>query len=331
MAVSHSSSASLRRAKAPRARRSGTRTSQTRLLDGRAAAASLLEGLREEMKGIAKVPRLAIIHFDDIEGSGSPFIREKLRACAHIGVEVRQYALPKQISATALSARLNQLVHEAHLDGVVIQLPLPPELDRNRHGILRIIPEDRDVDCLSERWLGRLQTGRTTLKLAHAEVTLLPPVVGAIAHFIERERVALSGKRVTIVGWGDLVGKPATAWFLRQGATVTVATTQSHDLAAITGDADVIVSGAGRARLITGSMVKKDAVVFDAGTSSEGGTLVGDVDRESVEGKAALLSPVPGGIGPLTVAMLLRNLIVVTAGRSGRKTSRRAPSDHAIP
>ncbi|MBI4134265.1 MAG: bifunctional 5,10-methylenetetrahydrofolate dehydrogenase/5,10-methenyltetrahydrofolate cyclohydrolase [Candidatus Terrybacteria bacterium] len=331
MAVSYSSSSSLRRVKTPRARRSAVRPPQTRLLDGRTAAVSVLAELREEVMGIAKVPRLAILHFDDAAGPGSPFIREKLRACAHIGVEVRQYALSKQISATALSARLNQFVHEAHLDGIVVQLPLPPELDRNRHGILRIIPEDRDIDCLSERWLGRLQTGRTTLKLVHGEATLLPPVVGAIAYFIEKEHIALSGKRVTIVGWGDLVGKPAAAWFLRQGATVTVATTQSHDLAAVTGSADVIVSGAGRARLITGSMVKKGAIVFDAGTSSEGGTLAGDVERESVEGKAALLSPVPGGIGPLTVAMLLRNLIVVTEGRSGRKTPRRVPSDRAMP
>ena len=291
------------------------------LIDGRALAGEVLEELTETVKRLAKVPRLSIVDFGT-EDTPSAFVRQKLLACERIGVECRRYVMPPDISATVFSGRLNDVVRETHTDGVIVQLPLPKILDENRYGILRIIPEDRDVDCLSEHWLGRLQTGRTQLRLRHGEAELLPPVTAAIEHIVDKEDITLAGRRVVVVGWGDLVGKPSAAWFLHQGATVTVVRKAEKDLAELTRQADILVVGTGQAGLITGDMVGENAIVFDAGASEVSGTAVGDVEQDSVAKKAALLTPVPGGLGPLTVAMLLKNLTALTAARSGfRATS----------
>lgn len=286
------------------------------ILEGKAEADVVLAELRHEVERLGRSPRLAIVHFDPSE-TPSPFVRQKVRASEQAGVEARLYPLARDASAAVISQALNQIAHEAHADGMIVQLPLPAHLDQNRYGLLRIIPREKDVDCLGEEWLGRLQTGRTRIQLARGSAEILPPVVASIERILQRERVDVRGKRVAVVGWGDLVGKPCAAWFLRQGATVTVATETEPDLASITQQAEILVSGVGKPNIITGNMIKQNAIVFDAGTSEVNGALRGDVDAESLKEKAAFLTPVPGGLGPLAVAMLLRNVVAVALAQRG--------------
>jgi methylenetetrahydrofolate dehydrogenase (NADP+)/methenyltetrahydrofolate cyclohydrolase len=153
-----------------------------------------------------------------------------------------------------------------------------------------------------------------TVTTKHGSATLLPPVVAAVARVLEVQGIALEGKHAVVVGWGDLVGKPVATWLLQQGATVTVATRSAEHLGDIVRMGEIVVSGAGAPGLITGAMVQEGAVVVDAGTTSVTGTLKGDVDMDSVAERATAVTPVPGGIGPLTVAMLLRNVVAVAGG-----------------
>jgi methylenetetrahydrofolate dehydrogenase (NADP+)/methenyltetrahydrofolate cyclohydrolase len=295
----------------------------TVILNGKEASEEVLRELRELIPTLAKVPRLAIVHFDPPDRL-SPFIRAKVRAAEAVGIECRLYPMPQTISSSKLSERLHQIVHEAHVDGVVLQLPLPPQLEKNRHGILRIIPEEKDVDCLSERFLGRMVSGRTTLRLRHGDVSLVPPVAAAIAYWIDREHIEVVGKRVVVVGWGDLVGKPVALWFLNQGATVTVARSTERDLGAILRSADIVVTGAGKPGLVRGEMVRDGVILFDAATSEDRGLIRGDIDA-SAAARASFVTPVPGGLGPLAVAMLLRNLVLLTAASFGYRGSRGVP------
>lgn len=287
-----------------------------RLLDGREEARALRQEMAARVRRLARPPKLAIIFFGEASQPGA-FIRQKARACVEAGIVLRQYALPETISISEAGARINQIVRASHSDGIVLQLPFPATLNRNRHGLLRIIPEDRDVDCLSERWLGRMQTGRMTLQFKHGAATLLPPVVGAIARLLERNGIAVAGRRVAIVGWGDLVGKPVASWFLRRGATVTVVTSAERNLGAVTRSAEILVSAAGAPNLITGAMVRRGALVIDAGSAERDGKVLGDIAQRSVVRKASMLTPTPGGIGPLAIAMLLRNVVALAAVRSG--------------
>ena len=285
---------------------------ETKLIDGKALAKREYVALKERVARLSRPPSLMILASEG--AAQSAYIRAKQRVGERIGTDVIIKTFLDDVSATHLSDIVNASARESAFDGVVIQLPLPEHLDGNRNGILRILPEDRDVDCLSERWLGRLVSGRIELTLKRGSAILLPPVVGAIKTILEAEAIDVSGKYVTVVGWGDLVGKPVALWFMTQGATVTVATRQTKDLSAVTRGAEIIVLGAGQPGVLTGDMVQEGVVVLDAGTSDDQGTLKGDA-AESVYERASVLTPVPGGIGPLTIAMLYRNLVSLAEAR----------------
>jgi len=284
------------------------------LIDGKKLAETELAALRQRTAALPRPPRLVLLAQE--AAAASVFLVAKQRAAHTAGIDVRLVTYPDDVSATALSARVNDVAQVAATDGVVVQLPLPRHLDGNRQGILRILPEVKDVDCLSERWLGRLVTGRMTVMTKHHEVEIMPPVVAACARILEELNCRPEGKHVVVVGWGDLVGKPVAAWFLNQGATVTVATSTEQNLASIVRMGEIVVSGAGVPGLITGDMIRPNAVLLDAGTTSVAGTLRGDIDTASVMEHAGALAPVPGGLGPLTVAMLLRNVVAVAGGGS---------------
>lgn len=283
------------------------------IIDGPALAKEQFSLLRERITKLGKPPTLTVV--TTAHGGDSAFVRAKRRAGESIGLVVDVVYVEEDISVAAFRRSLNDIVHTSHSDGIVVQLPLPDQLDQNRHALLRVLPDQLDVDCLSERWLGRMLTGRTTIHFKNASATLLPPVAAAVKYILESKNVPLLGARVLVVGWGDLVGKPVAIWLLAQGATVSVVTTSEKDLPEIARTADIIVSGAGQPGLITGDMVRDGATVLDAGTSGAAGVLVGDVDRESVASRAGILSPSPGGIGPLTLAALFTNIVALTEAR----------------
>lgn len=279
-----------------------------KIIDGRAIAEAQFSALRDRIASLTSTPRLLLVVAES--ASDTSFLRAKRRAGERIGVGVDTLTFPGDVSVGGFRKLLNEAVREKKSDGIVVQLPLPPELEKSRHALLRVIPEEQDVDCISERWLGRLMSGRMAVAVGKKGglATLMPPVVGAIATIAEQEGIAFSGKRTLVIGWGDLVGKPTAAWLISMGATVTVATSTEKNLAELSLGADVIVSGAGSAGLITPDMVSEGCVLFDAGTSEDAGTVAGDVDPE-VAAQASLMTPVPGGIGPLTVSALYGNLV----------------------
>ncbi len=204
--------------------------------------------------------------------------------------------------------RIAIIVHEADPDGIIIQLPLPPRISTQY--ILNSVPPEKDVDVLSARAVGDFSVGKSKV---------LPPVVGAIAALFHEYGIDYKTKHVVVVGAGALVGKPVAAWLANEKVSFTVVDENTPDISEFTKKADIIISGVGKSGLITDDMVKVGAVVIDAGTSegspSTGSgrqvSLVGDVDFDSASKKASHITPVPGGIGPLTVAMIYKNLLTL--------------------
>lgn len=270
-------------------------------------AKPIVEKMKEEdRRAVAALgfsPRLAIVWAGEntvIE----KFIAMKKRYAREIGVTVREDHAPADISGNALRARIRGIVHEPEghppNHGVVLQLPLPDHIDEMT--ILGALTPEKDVDVLTPTLMGKFIEGRTPW---------LPPVVAAIEALLNHYEISARGKTVVVVGRGRLVGLPAAMWFWRQGARVLCTDKDDSQLAAAVGEADILVSGVGKAPgLIGGGMLKDGVVIFDAGTSeASDGAIVGNVDIDSAEKKASAMTRPKGSIGPLTVAFLIRNTI----------------------
>ena len=269
------------------------------LLDGKALAEKIITELKGGFTRFGKPPLLAAI----IVG-GDPvirkFVEQKGKIAAKLCVDFRVYEYPADISTNELRKRIAVVVHDADPAGIIVQLPLPPHI--NQQYILNSVPPEKDVDVLSARAVGDFSVGKSKI---------LPPVVGAVKALFEEYGIDYKTKHVLVVGAGALVGKPVAAWLANEKASFTVIDEHTPDIAAFTKNADIIISGAGKPGLITGNMVKEGAVIIDAGTSESAGKLAGDVDFESVSKKAAYVTPMPGGVGPLTIAMIYRNLLIL--------------------
>lgn len=224
------------------------------------------------------------------------YVALKKRAAERAGIAVTLYRFPHDASEEALAAGITDAV-SLH-DGYIIQLPLPAHINGAR--ILDLVPRQKDVDMLSSASMDAFYRDATPL---------LPPVIGVFSEIITRWAIPVRGKRVAVVGRGRLVGAPAAHWFRRQGALVGIAR-RGEDIAATTAEADIIVLGAGSPGLLKPAMVKTGVVILDAGTSEDGGALKGDADPAVAE-KSSLFTPVPGGIGPVTVVMLFKNLLTL--------------------
>lgn len=203
------------------------------------------------------------------------------------------------VSQVKLERQVKKIGKDAKISGVIVQLPLPKRL--NTQHVLDLIPTKKDVDVLSSASFSDFALGI---------LPILPPTVGAIALLLKEAKKKLEGSKVVVVGAGRLVGLPIALWLTQQGATISLIQKGTKNTSQIILEADIVISGVGKPGLITGKMIKKGAVVIDAGTSVEGGSIKGDVDFESVLKKASFLTPVPGGVGPLTVVCLFKNLFV---------------------
>jgi methylenetetrahydrofolate dehydrogenase (NADP+)/methenyltetrahydrofolate cyclohydrolase len=254
------------------------------LVDGK----KLAEEIKTTLKGDGL--RLAIVQVGDDEAS-KKFIERKEKFAKDISVETRVYNLSSDISTTELRKKMSEISHIEKNDGVILQLPLPSQI--NIQYVLNGIINSKDVDVLSSRSFGNFATGRSKI---------LPPVVGAVKKIFEQYDVEIKNKNIVVVGAGKLVGMPVFVWLINQGATVSVVNEFTPDISKFTREADIIVSGAGKPGLIKPEMVKERVIIIDAGFP------VGDVDPAVAE-KSSFFTPVPGGIGPLTVAMVFKNLI----------------------
>lgn len=267
------------------------------LINGKQLSEEIIDQLKQERTQINKRIRLAAVLVGDNPASLS-FIKQKEKAAKELNIDFRLYQYENSIKTKELRKKVNEICRVTYNRGVVVQLPLPDSI--NSQVVLNAILPLKDPDVLSEKNLGGFYTHR---------LKVLPPVVEAIKFLLGKYQINLEGKNVLIIGRGQLVGKPVGLWFIHQRATVTVANSQTKNLENLIKTADIIVTSAGKPDLITAEMVKEGVAIFDAAVVSETGKLKGDGDFDSLKDKAALITPVPGGLGPLTVAFLFKNLL----------------------
>ncbi len=270
-------------------------------LDGKVLSQKLREQMRlevEELKKAGKKPGLAVVLVGD-DPASRVYVNGKKKACEELGIRSFEYALPAETKEEELLGLLEQLNEDDNVDGILVQLPLPKHL--NETTVIETIRADKDVDAFRYENVGRIMVGN-----AH----FLPCTPAGVMELIDQTGIDLTGKECVVIGRSNIVGKPQALLLLQRNATVTICHSKTRDLAEVTRRADVVVAAVGRANLITGDMIKEGAVVIDVGMNRlPDGKLCGDVESASVSEKASYLTPVPGGVGPMTITMLMRNTI----------------------
>ena len=298
-----------------------------RLLDGVSVAAAIRSELAPEVDRLARrerAPGLGVLLVGD-DPASAVYVRNKTRACDELGVRHETLRLPSDATTAQVAARVDQLNRRSDVDGILIQLPLPAQVDAS--AVLERVDPDKDVDGFHPVNVGRLVQKRPRF---------VPCTPAGVMELMKRSGIALAGRRAVVLGRSDIVGKPMALLLLHADATVTVAHSRTPDLAGVTSAADVLVVAAGRPGLIRAEHVKPGAVVIDVGMNRidepslarrllaperlpdferRGHALVGDVDFPSVLPVAGALTPVPGGVGPLTIALLLRNTVAAASRR----------------
>jgi methylenetetrahydrofolate dehydrogenase (NADP+)/methenyltetrahydrofolate cyclohydrolase len=279
------------------------------LLNGKKLSEKIIKNIKKEIKSRRLELRLAVVQVGENPVS-QIFINQKKKACQKTGINFKLFEFPAKIKKPELKKEIEKICQNPKNSGVIIQLPLSKRF--LPEDLLNLIPGEKDIDVLSENSLGRFYQG--TLKI-------LSPTVQGILYLLKKYKIGLKGKNIVIVGAGRLIGFPLAIQLLKEKATVSVLNEFTRDAKFFTQKADILVSGVGKPNLIKESMVKKGVIIIDAGTSiGKGkprrnalgilqGRLVGDVDFQSVSKKASHITPVPGGVGPMTVACLLENLI----------------------
>lgn len=267
------------------------------IMNGKELSIQIEEEIKSSIKSCMIRPSLAVIQIGDNEASNT-YIRNKEKACEKVGIYFRHFKFDDTTPELTIINKIKELNNDEYVNGIMIQLPIPDKYNEKR--LLNTIINTKDVDGLTDINTGRLINGRKS-------ITPCTPL--GIMTLLSNYKVNLEGKNVVIVGKGRLVGKPLMGLMLNEGATVTVCHSRSKDLKKYTKDADIIIVACGVKGLITGDMVKPDVIIVDVGINVENGKLYGDVDFDSVKDKASLITPVPGGVGPMTVAMLLKNVV----------------------
>jgi methylenetetrahydrofolate dehydrogenase (NADP+)/methenyltetrahydrofolate cyclohydrolase len=280
-----------------------------KIIDGKALAARVRAGLAEEAKRLAErgvQPGLAVVLVGE-DPASQVYVRNKTRACAEVGFRTFDHHLPADTSEAALLALVAQLNGDRNVDGILVQLPLPAQIDSRR--VLLTIDPTKDVDGFHPDNLGRLLRGKPRF------VACTPL---GVMRLIEEAGVEVAGAQAVVVGRSNIVGKPMAVLLTAADATVTVCHSKTRDLAAEVGRADILVAAIGRAEMIRGDWIKPGATVIDVGTNRvSSGKLVGDVEFATAAERAGAITPVPGGVGPMTIAMLLSNTLDSARRRAG--------------
>ena len=269
------------------------------ILDGKAFAADYRLKLAEKVKNLKEtdniVPGLAVVIIGE-DPASQIYVRNKMKACEAAGIKSFNVVLPETVTQSEAEEEVKKLAENSEVDGIIVQLPLPKKFDEKR--ILSLIPVGKDVDGLSSENLGKLLKG---------EDSLISCTPYGIIELLKGYGVKFAGKSAVVLGRSNMVGKPVAALLLRENATVTVCHSKTENIASYTKNADVLVAAIGKAKFVTADMVKDGAIVVDVGINRIDGKIYGDVDYESVKDKCSLITPVPGGVGPMTVTMLLQN------------------------
>lgn len=279
------------------------------IIDGKALAAEIRQQLKGRVQTLVEKghrPALAVILVGE-DPASQVYVRNKIKACAETGIESLEYRMPAETSQEELLAKIDELNNDDHVDGILVQMPVPKHIDSLK--VIDSINPLKDVDGFHVVSAGSLMTGQKGF---------LPCTPYGVMKLLEKAGCDLEGKNAVVVGRSNIVGKPQALLLLEKHATVTVAHSKTVDLGAVTRQADVLIAAVGRAKLIKADMVKPGAVVIDVGMNrDENGKLCGDVDFEGVKEVASAITPVPGGVGPMTIAMLLTNTVEAVERRFG--------------
>lgn len=279
------------------------------ILDGKALAAEIRSEVKTQVAALAEKgvsTALAVILVGD-DSASQVYVRNKIKACADTGIRSLEFRMPAETTQQQLLAKIAELNADEDVDGILVQLPLPKQI--NADAVISAIDPAKDVDGFHVANAGALVTGKQGF---------VPCTPFGVMRLIEKSGVDPRGKSAVIVGRSNIVGKPMALLLLAADATVTVAHSRTPNLCAVTRNADILVAAVGRAKLIKADMVKPGAVVIDVGMNrDENGKLCGDVDFSEVKAIAGSITPVPGGVGPMTIAMLMQNTALAAQMRRG--------------
>lgn len=274
------------------------------IIDGKSLAKEIRENLKKEAeklrdKGI--IPHLAVIMVGDNDAS-KVYVRNKSRACEEIGIEFKEYLLPNTTKQSELIELIKKLNEDKKVNGILLQSPIPKPL--NIQKAFNTISPEKDVDGFNPYNVGNLCIGQDGF---------IPCTPLGIMKMFEKYNIDIDGKKVAIIGRSNIVGKPMAQCMLAKNATVTICHSRTRELKKEVKDADIIISASGKRNIVTSDMVKDEVVIIDVGMNrNDEGKLCGDVDFEKIKEKASYITPVPGGVGPMTIAMLMENVIKAT-------------------
>lgn len=279
------------------------------ILDGKAVSAKVKEEVKEEVEALKKQGvsvGLAVIIVGNNPASRT-YVNNKKKACEAAGILSEEYALPEETTQEELLALVEELNHKDSINGILCQLPLPKQLDEE--AVIAAISDKKDVDAFSAVNVGHIMIG---------DYSFLPCTPAGIMEILRHYNIDVAGKECVVIGRSNIVGKPMAMLLLHQNGTVTICHSKTKNLKEVTSRADILVAAVGIPHFVTADMVKDGAVVIDVGMDrDENGKLCGDVDFAAVEPKASYITPVPGGVGPMTIATLLKNTVTAAKQQNG--------------
>ena len=276
----------------------------TTIIDGRVVSQKIREELKEKASLLKNKPGLAVILIGDDPGS-QIYVDNKIKACAEIGFFSKKIELKKTVSEKEIFDILSRLNNDDKIHGILIQFPLPKTLQHLEEKIINFINPNKDVDCFHPNNIGKL-----FMTKKNNEKIIIPCTPKGIIRLLKEYNVGILGKKVVICGRSNLVGKPLSILFLLEGATVMICHSKTKNLSSETLMGDIVVTAIGKNKFFTEKYFKKDAVVIDVGINRIDRKISGDVDFENVFSKVSAITPVPGGVGPMTIAMLMENVFL---------------------
>ncbi len=281
------------------------------IIDGKQISLDIKDEVREEVKALNEqgiYPGLAVVLVGENPAS-QVYVRNKKRACEYTGIKSFSYELPDTTTEEELLELIDTLNKDDKVNGILVQLPVPKHIDENK--VIKAISPAKDVDGFHVESVGALCTG------LEGFVSCTP---AGVIELLKRSNVQIAGKNAVVVGRSNIVGKPVSLLLLQENATVTICHSKTADLDSKLKEADIVIAAVGRANMIKGESLKPGAVVIDVGINRlEDGKLYGDVDFESAKDVASLITPVPGGVGPMTIAMLMKNCVISAKRANGLK------------
>ncbi len=280
----------------------------TEIIDGKGLAKKIRENLKKDVEGLKKegiIPKFAVILIGD-DPASKIYVRNKNKACIEIGIEYEEHVLKEDTTMEELLKLINKLNKDKSINGILLQSPLPQHLDINE--ALKQIDYRKDVDGFNPINVGKLSLGQDCF------VSCTPY---GIIKMLEEYKIPIEGKKAVIIGRSNIVGKPLIQCLLSKNATVTVCHSKTQDIEDIIKDSDIVITAMGKPKFLKENMVKQGATVIDVGINRmENGKIVGDVDFEEVSKKTSYITPVPGGVGPMTIAMLMNNIVKATKAQN---------------